>query len=354
MNQQNYLIFNLRDLKYGIDASLVKEIFLLPELTPIPETPMDILGIINLRGKIVPIIHLDLRLGNPIPECKIIDRVIVLECDGLTIGVIVNDVQEVQAIASNIIETTLDYGRVSNINPVFIAGVVKEEDESIILLNSQALIRQPDAVKTLAAEGQPEAEFDSSETIRTMGSFYQSCCPNATAAEKAIFRRRAENLRQANAEAISDVTGQIPLAVIGMGGEYFGVDLNAVREFINIRSFTPIPCCPERIVGNMNLRGEIVTLVDIRGTLNLAMSPVKTGGKAVLINVDDTIAGLPVDEVFDVMYLHPQNMTAVPIAADSGGNEYLRGIAYYSEKMMSVLDLSMLFTKGGLVVNEEV
>lgn len=247
MNQQNYLIFNLHDVKYGIDASLVKEIFLLPELTPIPETPIDILGIINLRGKIVPIMHLDLRLGNPMPECKIIDRVIVIECDELTIGIIVNDVKEVQAIADHIIETTVDYGRVSNINPAFIAGVVKEEDESIILLNSQGLIRQPDAIKILAEEEQPEAEFDSSETIRTMGSFYQFCCPNATTAEKAIFRRRAENLRQANTEAISDVRGQIPLAVVGMGGEYFGVDLSIIREFINVRHFTPIPCCPPHI-----------------------------------------------------------------------------------------------------------
>lgn len=350
MNQQNYLIFNLHDVKYGIDASLVKEIFLLPELTPIPETPIDILGIINLRGKIVPIMHLDLRLGNP--ECKIIDRVIVIECDGLTIGVIVNDVQEVQAIAPNIIETTVDYGRVSNINPVFIAGIVKEEDESIILLNSQGLIRQPDAVKILAEEEQPEAKFYSSETIRTMGSFYQFCCPNATTAEKAIFRRRAENLRQANTEAISDVRGQIPLAVVGMGGEYFGVDLDIIREFINIRNFTRIPCCPSHIIGNMNLRGEIITLVDIRGTLNLAMSPVKTGGKAVVINVDDVVAGLPIDDVFDVMYLHPQNITAVPIAADFGSNEYMSGIAYYFEKTIAVINLPKLLTKGELVVDE--
>jgi purine-binding chemotaxis protein CheW len=52
--------------------------------------------------------------------------------------------------------------------------------------------------------------------------------------------------------------------------------------------------------------------------------------------------------------MNPQNMTAVPIAADAGGNEYLRGTTPYSEKMMSVLDLPKLLTKGGLVVKEEV
>lgn len=53
------------------------------------------------------------------------------------------------------------------------------------------------------------------------------------------------------------------------------------------------------------------------------------------------------------MYLHPKEMTPVPIAADSGGNKYLRGTAPYSEKTIAVIDLPKLLTKGGLVVDEE-
>jgi purine-binding chemotaxis protein CheW len=349
-----YLTFNLHGVRYGIEADLVREIFSLPELTPIAETPMDIVGIINLRGKIVPIMHLHLRLGNPMEECKISDHVIVLQWDGLTIGVIVNDVNEVQSIASNIIETQLDYGRVSNINPTFIAGIAKQEDDSIILLNSQALIRQPDAVKTLAEEGQAEAEFDSGETIRTIGSFYQFCCPNATAAERAIFRRRAENLRQASFEGALEVAGQMPVAIVGLGGEYFGIHLDAVREFIKVRSYTPIPCCPKHIVGNMNLRGEILTLVDIRSTLNLPSTTVNTGAEAVVINVNEIVAGLPVDEVLDVMYLHPETVNPVPFAVPAGSEEYLCGTVAYQEKVLSIIDLPKLVAKGGLEVNEKI
>ena len=65
-----YLIFNLNNIKYGIDPLVVKEIFLLPELMPIAETPMDIVGILNLRGQVIPVMHLDLRLGGSFSECQ--------------------------------------------------------------------------------------------------------------------------------------------------------------------------------------------------------------------------------------------------------------------------------------------
>lgn len=63
---------------------------------------------------------------------------------------------------------------------------------------------------------------------------------------------------------------------------------------------------------------------------------------------------MPVDDVFDVLYMNPQNMTAVPIAADAGGNEYLQGTTPYSEKMMSVIDLPKLLKQGGLIVDEAI
>lgn len=362
MNDRNYLIFNLRDVRYGIDTSIVKEIFLLPELIPIAEAPVDIVGILDLRGAIVPIMHLDLRLGNLMQECKIGDSIVVLDWEQLQIGLIVNKVKEVQGIDSSSIDQQIDYGRKQNINPAFIAGVTKVDEEVIILLNHEALIRQPEAVRELISETTDSNELEetafldpnkSRETIKIISNFYDLCCPNATPVERDIFRQRAKNLKQASTEAISDLTGQKPVAVIGLSGEYFGIDLESVREFINVRSFTPVPCCPPHIVGNMNLRGEIVTLVDIRGTLNLAASPIEKGAKAVVINVDDIVAGLPVDEVLDVTYLDPQNLKKVPIAADSGSSSYLEGTVSYADKTISLIDLAKLLNKGGLIVDEE-
>jgi purine-binding chemotaxis protein CheW len=75
MASKPYLIFDLGDSQYGIDASLVKEIFPLPELAPVPEAPTDIIGILNLRGEVLPVMHLGLRLGRSVVRCELSNQI---------------------------------------------------------------------------------------------------------------------------------------------------------------------------------------------------------------------------------------------------------------------------------------
>lgn len=371
MENKPYLIFSLSGLNYGVDALLVQEIFHLPELTTIAEAPDDIVGILNLRKKIVPVMHLALRLGYQPQECTLSDSVIVLEWEGLQIGILVNSVHEVKNIADGAIEAEISYGRKRD-NSRFIGGVAKVDAQMIMLLNHEQLLCYSDAISALlpdentdgivdatnghsskqngTLENKFSEEYHSSTKLGKIGSFYDLCCPNATPEDKKIFHQRSENLRRSTTS--SDFTGLMPLAVIGLNGEYFGLDLEVVREFTNIRNITPIPCCPPHIVGNMNLRGEIVTLVDIRQALNLP-SAAGTASQAIVIRVDDVVAGLPVERVFDVMYLRPTDVTPVPAAVSSSSNEYLRGTAPYSEKMLSILDLPKIISKGELAVNDE-
>lgn len=361
--EKPYLVFSLHELHYGVDALLVQEIFQLPELISVAEAPDDIVGMLNLRGKIVPVMHLNLRLGLPMQECQLSDSVIVLNCDGLQIGIIVNTVYEVKNIDLQAIETGIDYGRIKQISSRFVAGLAKLNFDTIVLVNHENLLRDSDAVEALVNEENIyeltkenlELQFlETSETKRkssVITNFYDICCPNATPEQKAIYRGRAENLKQSSE---SFEAGLLPLAVIGLNNEYFGLDLALVQEFTRIRNFTPIPCCPPHVVGNMNLRGDILTLVDIRSALNMPLAPTKKGTKALVISIDDLVAGFPVDEVFDVMYLHPSEITNLPAAVPIGNDEYLRGTAPYSEKMLTIIDIPKLLKSKLLTVNEEV
>ena len=362
MVNKPYLIFSLHGLLYGVDALLVQEIFYLPELSPVAQAPNDIVGILNLRGQILPMMHLDLRLGQQMLECRLSDSAIVLAWEGLQIGIIVNSVHEVKIINSEVIESEISYGRESEVNSRFIAGIAKVDADMIMLLDPEKLICHSDVVETLLPEATDGLTEESTpgyifqqntkpEEFNTFSSFYTRCCPQATPEERAVFRQRADNLRQQI--DTSDFTGLMPIAVIGLNGEYFGFDLDVVREFTSLRNVTPIPCCPQHIVGNMNLRGEIVTLVDIRSALKMPLAT-NTASKAIVIQVDDVVAGLPVDEVFDVMYLRSSDVKQLPTAIHSGSDEFLRGTAPYSEKMLSILDLPKILAMGGLAVNEEV
>ena len=373
MENKQYLTFHLHELQYGIEATLVQEIFPLPELTLISEASADIIGILNLRGQIVPIMHLPLLQEQPLPSFNLNDYLIIMKWEGLQIGMVVQQVNEVLELNAEVIETDPPLELLGNINSALIAGVAQVNQDNIALLDPKTLIAQPDALLTLIWDAQMQLEGmaasptsevkdpqeqevsqqDEEFKIPTISpSFYDLYCPNATPEERSIFQQRADNLRQ-TLENLKVSNELMSLAVIGFGNEYFGLDLELVRAFTDISNLAPIPCCPKHIVGNMNLRGEIVTLVDIRNLLDLPTRSVSVGSQAVVVQVDDIVAGLPVDQVVEMVELNPADMTPLPATVVDLGEQYLRGIAFFQEKMLKVLDLPKIFTQGGLAVNEQ-
>ncbi len=332
-----YLLFRLHESLYAVRAVQVREIIWLPGLTPIEESPPYITGVFNLRGKIVPVIDLDVRFGHQRHRYQISNSVVVMEMENRLMGIIVSEVLDVLDIAAADIEVPPDF-REGKSRPHFFDGEAKAGDDIIMLLNADNLIKHLEPLEVKAG--------DDAEAVLAEHPLF---CPDATPREKAVFRERAHNLRQSGEDA--GLSGQMPVAVVGIGGEYFGLDVGLVREFTDVRRVTPVPCCPAHIVGNMNLRGNIVTLVDIRNLLNLP-----SGGpnalKAVVAEMGETLVGIAVNEVFDIAYLRQSDMIAVPSAATSA-EKYVKGTAPYGGRMMTVLDLRKIFAEGELVVNEE-
>ncbi len=390
MDSQAYLIFRLSDSQYGIEAALVREIFPLPELTSIPEVPPDIIGLLNLRGKIVPIMHLGCRLGQSHPVCHLSNAIILLEWQGLQVGMVVDQVQDVLTLTATHIDTNLEYGRSQAIP--FMKGVTNHSEVPIVLLNPDTLIREPEQVVSLAWEAELTEEDDLEDEAdlaaihqhweallaeeeptstnledkpentewslaaapevasRNQGSFFEQYCPTASEEDKAILHQRAVSLQFSLEEA--ETTDQHSLAVVGLGNQYFGLDLGLVREFINIRNVTPIPCCPHHIVGNINLRGEVMTLVDIQAALNLTDMPFLPPRKAVVFEVEDVVAGITVDEVIDVTSLSATHISPIPSALPANYREYLLGTTAYNNQYINILDLPKMISQGVLSVNQ--
>lgn len=348
MESKPYLIFNLHGLPYGIDANYVEEIFLLPELIPVTEAPADIIGLLDFRSRIVPLMHLALRFGHHLDGCNLNDCAIVVDSQGLQIGFVVHEVKEVYYIEPNAIQTDLSYGRDRDINSVFIAGVVEIADEIVFLLNLDNLVRHPDAVASLVEDANESSE-EELLTTKPVGSFYDLYFPQATAKQRAIMRQRAEELK--THKATEESVELHSLAVVKIGDEYFGIDLDLVREFAKIGNVTAIPRCPSHIVGNTNLRGEILTLVDLQQAINLPNNQQSSFTKAVAVDVDDIFAGIVVDEVLDVMTYYPEALSSLPLALDSNTSQYFKGTTSYLGKAIGIIDLSKMLSQGLLTVN---
>jgi purine-binding chemotaxis protein CheW len=345
MEETPYLLFSLHQLRHAVDARVVREVLWLPELTPIEEAPPDVVGVFNLRGRLVPVMDCDCRFGRVPQRYRLTDSVIILDLDGLLMGIIAQEIHDVRSIPSEMIERAPFYGGQGEPHARFISGAAQVDDEILMLLNHEHLVRS-----STSAEGSADDEVRS-EAKPAAAADQRVFCLEASPQERAIFRERARQLM--HAADSQDFTRLLPLAVIGLSGEYFGVELGALREFAEIHKITPVPCCPGHIIGNMNLRGDILTLVDMRPVLKLPIVGADVAATAMVVQLDQLRLGVLVDEVFDVMYLGASDITTVPAAVQSGIKEYLKGTAPYAGKMLSILDLTKSLASKDLVVDEE-
>jgi purine-binding chemotaxis protein CheW len=410
MENQQHLLFQLNQLKFGLDTAHVREIFPLPELQPIADGPRDVIGLLNLRGHVLPVMHLALRLGLPLAPCQLTDCVVVMDWQGIQVGMVVHQVDEVTVFDASQLESEPNYGRDQFINTAFVDGIAKVGQEMITLLNPKTLIRAADEVLMMTWEAELDAqeqaqaiaakatladaasersesdmeaelfsflgEFEPAELTvgidsnlaaevtlaaevepapqsqpvsisqNILASFYDAYCPAASDEVRAIFAKRAEDLRQ------SLETGKskdlMPLTVIQLDNDPLGVDLGVIREFISLRQVTPIPDAPDYILGNFNLRGEIIPLMDISPLIGSQSAASARRPKAVLIETHGTVVGVAVDEVVDVIYVEQSAVYEPPMALSDQQPACLIGALDYGNDVVRLLDLSSILNRCGL------
>ncbi len=132
-DQLQLVTFEANGEEFAVDILAVHEINRMLELTRVPQSPSEVEGVINLRGKIIPVIDLRRRFMMPPGERTEHSRIIVVEVRNRVIGFIVDRVHEVLRIPASIVDTAPQM--VTSIDTDFIAGVGKLEDRLLILLD---------------------------------------------------------------------------------------------------------------------------------------------------------------------------------------------------------------------------
>ncbi|MFI4881678.1 MAG: chemotaxis protein CheW [Phycisphaerales bacterium JB064] len=130
--------FEVAGEEFAVDILAVHEINRMMELTRVPQAPNEIEGVINLRGKIIPVMDLRKRFGLATRERDEQTRIIVVEVESRVIGFIVDRVRQVLPISRSIVEPAPDM--VATIDSQFISGVGKLPDRLLILLDLPRLL----------------------------------------------------------------------------------------------------------------------------------------------------------------------------------------------------------------------
>lgn len=152
-----FLTFKLDAEEYGVEILRVKEIIGLMDVTAVPRTPDFIRGVVNLRGRIIPVLDLRQKFGMGRVEDTEFTCIIVVDVplrgNSAQMGVLVDTVSEVIDIAEQDIEDAPDFG--ASLDTGFILGMAKHKSSVKILLNIQAVLAEPGVVE-VATMAEPE------------------------------------------------------------------------------------------------------------------------------------------------------------------------------------------------------
>lgn len=136
--EKQLVVFDLDSESYGVDIGAVREIIRMQEITRVPRTPEFVEGVINLRGKVIPVVDLRKRFGLNAGEQNKDNRIVVVDIGGQDIGVVVDAVTEVLRIHASAIEPPSSV--ITSADSEYLLGIAKLDDKMIILLELESVL----------------------------------------------------------------------------------------------------------------------------------------------------------------------------------------------------------------------
>jgi len=136
------------------------------------------------------------------------------------------------------------------------------------------------------------------------------------------------------------MSAHVSYCTFDLGEQRFGIEVGAVREIVRDQAMTRVPLAPAAVTGLVNLRGRIVSAVDLRRCLGLEGAPSGRAGTLVVLRESLGDVSFIVDEIRDVCDVDPESFESRPPTVKGIGHELIRGVHKLSDRLLLVLDIA--------------
>jgi len=136
-----------------------------------------------------------------------------------------------------------------------------------------------------------------------------------------------------------DTASEMQLVVFDLATEFYGVDIGDVREIIRMQAITRVPGAPPYVEGIINLRGQVIPVVDLRKRLELTVSEQTADSRIVWVTINEQDVGVIVDAVTEVLRIPVASIEPPSSMVSNVDSDYLRGIAKLESRLIILLDL---------------
>ena len=301
------VIFRLVNEEFAVNIMEVREIVRVGDIVRVPQVPDFVLGVMPLRDALLPVIDLRLRLGMVLDadkattageaEIEVQDnetdarRIIVADIGGVTTGLMVDAVSDVLRLQERDVEPAPE--AIDPDNAKYIQGVGKLDNGSrLLLLLDLARLLSREEKETITAVAEKQQEKGGNSMVQK------------------------ENL-----------VDERQLVCFRIADEEYGIDIMQVREIIRLDVITEVPGAPSYVSGIVNLRGNILPVIDLRQRFGRKTDQHSEQNRILVVDIGDKKTGIIVDAVSEVIRIPESNIEPAPqILSDNVSSRYINGI----------------------------
>ncbi len=138
--------------------------------------------------------------------------------------------------------------------------------------------------------------------------------------------------------------GETQLVVFRMEKEEFACDINDVREVLKMIRVTPLPRSLDFVEGVINLRGDVIPVIDLRKRFGLAEAERTDESRIIIVEVEDRMVGLTVDSVTEVIRLMQNQIQDAPTQVAGSKTNLIMGVGKIEDRMLIILNLDRILT----------
>jgi purine-binding chemotaxis protein CheW len=312
LNNQ-FVTFALEGEVFALNMAPVQEIIRVPEIVKVPKSPSSLMGLANLRGKVLPVVNLRKVFGLADKSLDEANRVIVVDL-GQVLGFLVDNVYSVIEVEETKIESAEDIQSI--VKSDFLKGVIKDVGrfKMVMMLDLEKVV---------------EKEF--SQAIQTYSQEYKVRSFEKTEEEEAIKEAKEER------QFVSFL----------VAGEEYAIPIESVQEIVLVpEHITKVPNSESTILGIMNLRNKVLPLASLRRLFGIPEESLTEQSRIVVLSLGELSVGIVVDNVREVLRVPEALIEPVPpIIVQNETNFEITEICRLNDgkRLVSIISVSNLF-----------
>ncbi|MBV7314817.1 chemotaxis protein CheW [Shewanella sp. NIFS-20-20] len=130
-----------------------------------------------------------------------------------------------------------------------------------------------------------------------------------------------------------------------LDNETYGINVMQVQEVLRYTEIAPVPGAPHYVLGIINLRGNVVTVIDTRSRFGLQSSDVDDSTRIVIIEAEKQVIGILVDSVAEVVYLRRSEIDNAPNVGTEESSKFIQGVSNRDNELLILVDLDKLLSE---------